>query len=40
MCGLAYFLLSLAAALGVFPWNIFVVLECQGGCREISYNPS
>jgi hypothetical protein len=35
MCELGYFLLSLAAALGVFPWNVFVVLERQEGCREI-----
>jgi hypothetical protein len=41
MCELAlYFLISLAAALGVFPWNVFAVLECQGGCRLIATAPA
>jgi hypothetical protein len=35
MCELAYFLLPLAITLGVFPWNVFALLERQGGCREI-----
>jgi hypothetical protein len=35
MCELAYFLLSLATTFGVFPWNIFVVLERPGDCMEI-----
>jgi hypothetical protein len=35
MCELAFFLLSLAIAFGVFPRNVFAVLERQGGCRKI-----